>query len=186
MEVEVEIEGGGEDFGRKSYEKLCSDILRDMGVRTSLEKTHMYCNPREHVFIISVKIGDVPKPVRVVDMVDFGKDKMRIRDEKLAPRLLSLLWAKYGDKIWQISRLDIGYDLSMDEVERMKELVVYDFKEDLTARILDGLDRILPEGARVRLPIRTSENLVTVVASENPIGEEWRKKAVEIASRLEK
>jgi len=26
---------------------------------------------------------------------------------------------------------------------------------------------------------------VTVVASENPIGEEWRKKAVEIASRLE-
>jgi len=35
------------------------------------------------------------------------------------------------------------------------------------------------------LPIRTSENLVTVVASENPIGEEWRKKAVEIASRLE-
>jgi len=118
--------------------------------------------------------------------VDFGKDKMRIRDEKLAPRLLSLLWAKYGDKIWQISRLDIGYDLSMDEVERMKELVVYDFKEDLTARILDGLDRILPEGARVRLPIRTSENLVTIVASENPIGEEWRKKAVEIASRLEK
>jgi len=66
----------------------------------------------------------------------------------------------------------------------MKELVVYDFKEDLTARILDGLDRILPEGARVRLPI-TSENLVTIVASENPIGEEWRKKAVEIASRLE-
>ncbi|RLG38625.1 methanogenesis marker 17 protein [Methanosarcinales archaeon] len=184
MEVEVEVEGA-EEFGRESYKKLCSEILRDIGVRTSIKYTKMYCNPRESVFIVSLKIGNVPKPVRVTDIVDFGKDKMHIRDEKHAPRLLSLLWAKYGDRVWQISRLEIGYDLSDEEIEKMKEFVVYDFKEDLAERIMDGLNRIIPEGARIRQPIK-SENTITLIASENPITDEWKRKAIDIASDVDR
>jgi hypothetical protein len=46
---------------------------------------------------------------------------------------------------------------------------------------LYALDTILPEGARVRLPM-PSTNSVAIIASENPVGEEQKNKAEEMVS----
>jgi putative methanogenesis marker protein 17 len=176
MEVKVE---GGEEFANKSYKKICLDTFRDVGVRSSLDITYMYCNPMEHVFIISVKIGRVSSPIKVKDItLHAGKDELKITEERHAPRLLAMLWDRYGERVQQRARLVVGLDLEDEEVEALKDLIIYDPREDLVLRILDGIDRILPEGARVRASIpSTPANIITIIASENPIGEEWKKKA---------
>ncbi len=178
MEVKVE---GGDEFANSSYEKICMNTFRDVGVRSNLDLVYMYCNPKEHVFIVSVKIGRVSSPIKVGDITHREEGKLRITNETHAPKLLALLWDKYGERVQQISRLEISFKFEDKEIDELKELVVYDPREDLVARILDGIDRIFPEGTRVRSTIPSTGRL-TIIASENPIGEEWRKKAEELVS----
>jgi hypothetical protein len=64
----------------------------------------------------------------------------------------------------------------------LKAVIVYDPRDDLVIRLLDAIDRILPEGARVRYPIQ-SPNRITIIASENAISDEWKQKAEEIVRR---
>ncbi|MBA5941930.1 MAG: methanogenesis marker 17 protein [Methanophagales archaeon] len=194
MEVKVE---GGDDFGNASYEKICADTFRDIGIRSSIDHVYMYCNPEEHVFIIAVKIGRVASAVKVREITRWEedkegvKDKLRITDEKYAPELLALLWDKYGERVQQISRLELLFKLEEKEAEKQEqeeekqklmELTVYDLRKDLIARILSGIDRILPEGARVRSTIPSTTG-ITIIASENPISENWKKKAEEMWER---
>lgn len=180
MEVKVE---GGDEFANTSYGKICQDTFRDLGVRTSIDHTYIYIDPKEPVFLISVKIGRVASPIKVRDVTQPEIDKLKITDEKFAPKLLTVLWDKYGERVHQIGRLEIGLKLEEREAEALKDLIVYDPREDLIPRILDGIDRILPEGARVRYPL-PSPRRITIIASENPIGEEWKKKAEEIVRVL--
>ncbi len=180
MEVKVE---GGDEFANTSYEKICQDILRDLGVRTSIDTVYLYIDPKAHAFTISVKIGRVASPVTVRDITQPETGKLKITDEKYAPKLLAVLWERYGDRVQQISRLEIGLTLNEQEMEELKKIVIYDPKEDLIPRILDGIDRILPEGARVRYPIPSS-NRLTIIASEDPIGEDLKTKAKDIVRKL--
>jgi putative methanogenesis marker protein 17 len=183
MEVEVE---GGDDFANASYATICQDTFRDLGVRASIDKTYLYVEPKEHVFIISVKIGRVTSPVKANDITrQETQERFRIMNEKYAPKLLALLWDKYGERAQQLSRLEINLKLDEKEIEALKAMIVYDPREDLVTRILDGIDRILPEGARVRHPV-PSPDRITLIASENPITEGWKKKAEEIVRRVGK
>ncbi|OYT67205.1 methanogenesis marker 17 protein [ANME-1 cluster archaeon ex4572_4] len=195
MEVKVE---GGDEFANASYEKLCNLICRDIGVKGNIDRLQMFCNAAEHIFILSVKIGRVGSPVKVRDVTQREGKKLRITNEKYAPELLALLWDKYGkgkeegegdgerggERVRQISRLEVGFELKEEEVAELMELVVSDPRDDLTFKILDGIDRILPEGARVRHPVSTAHG-VTILASENPIKEEWRATAEKIAQEME-
>ncbi len=177
MEVKVE---GGDEFANKGYEKICNDIFRDIGLMSNIDSAYMYCNAAEHVFIISVEIGRVPSPVKVKDItLREGVDKLKITNERYAPKLLALMWDRYGERVQQISRLEIGFELKEEEIAKLMNLTVYDPREDLTSRILDGIDRILPEGARVRYPVPSADR-ITIIASENPIAEEWKEKAKEM------
>ncbi|HID20458.1 MAG TPA: methanogenesis marker 17 protein [Methanophagales archaeon] len=178
MEVKVE---GGDDFANESYAKICLDTFRDVGLRGNIDHAYMYCNPTEHVFIIAAKIERVSSPVTVWDITLREGNKLRITVERYAPKLLALLWDKYGERVEQISRLEISLKLEDKEVEELMNLIVYDPREDLVARILSGMDRILPEGARVRSSIPSTDS-IAIIASENPIGKEWKKKAEEIVS----
>ena len=181
MEIKVE---GGDEYSRESYKRICRDMLRDVGVRGSIEHVYLYCNPTEYIFIISVKIGEVQKPVRVKDVTERGKDKLKITNEKFAPELLALLWEKYGERVWQIGRLEIGLKLILEEIETLDDLIVYDYREDLISRILDGIDRILPEGARIKHLIPSTDS-ITIISAEDPIEESWKEKAMEIVGELE-
>jgi len=179
MKVKVE---GGDEFSNTNYEKVCLNIFRDIGLKSNIDQAYLYCNAAEHVFIISVKIGRVPSPVKVRDVTLRGDDKLKITDEKYAPKLLALLWDRYGERVQQISRLEIGFKLKDDEeAEELMNLIVYEPREDLTSRILDGIDRILPEGTRVRYPL-PSPDRITIIASENPIEEGWKEKAKKMVS----
>ncbi|HDS45041.1 MAG TPA: methanogenesis marker 17 protein [Methanomicrobia archaeon] len=176
MEIKVE---GGDTFANASYETICRDTFRDLGIGSSIDDAYLYLNPEEHVFIISITIGRVASPIKVGDVASIEKNTLRIGDEKYAPKLLSLLWEKFGERVEQLSRLVIELDVEEHELTALKELVIYDPREDLIARILDAIDRILPEGARVRnlIPI---DHAITIIASEDAISDEWMQRAREL------
>jgi len=178
MEVKVE---GVSDWANESYTKICQDTFRDAGLRSNIDYVYMHCNPKEFVFVTAVKIGRVSRPVTVWDVTLREGEKLRITTEKYAPRLLALLWDKYGDKVEQVSRLELLLKLEDNEITKLLELVLYDPKDDLVTRILYALDTILPEGARVRLPMRFT-NTIVIIASEDPIGEEQKNKVEEMVS----
>jgi putative methanogenesis marker protein 17 len=180
MEVTVE---GGDEFANESYALICQNTFRDLGVRPSIEEVYLRIEPREHVFILSVRIGRVASPVKVGEIMQLEPEKLKITDERYAPNLLALLWERYGDRVQQIGRLEIGLQLTEKELAELKELVVYDPREDLVTRILDGMDRILPEGARVRYPL-AAPNRLTLIASENPISDAWKMRAEELIRRV--
>jgi putative methanogenesis marker protein 17 len=179
--MEVKIEGVS-NFAKESYTKICQDTFRDAGLRSNIDIVYMHCNPEELVFIIAAKIGRMSRPVTVWDVTLREGEKLRITTEKYAPKLLALLWDKYGEKVEQIGRLELLLKLEDNEIEKLLKLVLYDPKEDLVTRILYALDTILPEGARVRLPM-SSTNSVAIIASEDPIGEEQKNKVDELVSK---
>ena len=180
MEVKVE---GGDDFANTTFAKIGQATFRDLGVRASIDNIYIFIDPTAHFFIISVKIGRVASPVKVSDITQREPDRLKITDERYAPNLLSLLWATYDDKrVKQVSRLEIEIDLGEKERAALQDLIVYDPREDLITRILDGIDRILPEGARVRCPIPLPGR-VTLLASEDPIREAWEAKAEELVRK---
>ncbi len=180
MEIKVE---GGDAFANASFETICRDTFRDLGIGSSIDNAYLYLNPEEHLFIISIKIGRVASPVKVGDVANIEQNTLRIGDEKYAPKLLGLLWDKFGERAQQLSRLVIELDVEAKELEALKELVLYDPRDDLIARILDAIDRILPEGARVRLTI-PADHAVTIIASENTIGDAWKQRAQELVGEV--
>jgi putative methanogenesis marker protein 17 len=179
MEIKVE---GGSDFANESYRKICQDTFRDAGLSSNIDHVFMFCNPKEFIFIIAAKIGRVSRPVTVWDITLQEGKKLRITTEKYAPKLLALLWDKYRDKVEQISRLELLLKLEDNKIKELLDLVLYDPKDDLVTRIFYALDTVLPEGARVRSSIH-STNSVAIIASENPIGEGQKNKAEEIVSK---
>lgn len=183
--MEIKVEGGGE-FANASYTNVCNDVFRDVGLRSNIDSVYMYCNAAEHVFIISIEIGRVPSPITVWDVTLREGDKLRITKEEYAPKLLALLWDRYGERVQQESRLIIKFEMEEEEVAKLSELVIYDPREDLTARMLDGIDRIFPEGARVRYPIPSAQGQggTTIIASEDPISDEWKVKAKELVGGI--
>ena len=180
IEMEVKVEGVS-DFAIESYTKICQDTFRDAGLRSNIDHVYMHCNPKEFVFVIAVKIGRVSRPVTVWDVTLREEKKLRITTERYAPKLLALLWDKYGEKVEQVGRLELLLKLEDNEIDELLKLVLYDPKDDLITRILYALDTIIPEGARVRSPMR-SANSVVIIASENPIGEEQKNKVEEMVS----
>lgn len=179
MDVKVE---GGTDFSNESYKKICQDTFRDAGLRSNIDQIYMLCNAKDFIFIIAAKIGRVSGPVTIWDITLREGNKLRITTEKYAPKLLALLWDKYGEKVEQISRLELILNLDDNEIKKLLDLVVYVPREDLVTGILYAFDTILPEGARVRSPIH-SDNSVAIIASENPIGAEQKNRAEEIVSK---
>jgi putative methanogenesis marker protein 17 len=91
---------------------------------------------------------------------------------------LRVLWSKFGrDKVEQIGRFEIL--LRNIDINEIKEIKIREKEVDISERIIELVNRVLPEGFRIRHTIK-EKDILTVIASEDPIKEEWIKKAHEI------
>lgn len=77
----------------------------------------------------------------------------------------------------QPSRFEIVTDSEVD-----LNMVIHDAKDDFVDRVLDFMNRVFPEGMRVRKTIR--DKTVVMVASEKPIEEEWMNEAIKLQEEL--
>jgi putative methanogenesis marker protein 17 len=171
MKVDVE---GTEKYGTDNYVELFNGILLDVGLTRMVEAVRFVIRPSDPLFLISIRTRKAAGLVKVSDIADVsgteGGTMVTIRDETYAPTLISLLWRKYGrERIDQLTRLEL-FCRGVSE----KELsgLGLDPGEELKSKVLDAVWRLLPEGFKIRHNI-SSENVMTVAATEHEMRKEW-------------
>jgi len=168
--------------GQEIYYKIIQSALMDVVIGKSLIKVVMICREKDPYFIIGVLPKSTSKPVKLRDVVTVEESKregdrtitrLKIEDETYAPQLLEKL-----NVIDQPSRFEIVTDTPID-----LDMVIYDAEEEFISKVLDFMNRVFPEGMRIRKTFYGKS--IVMIASERPFEEEWIKRALELKEELE-
>ena len=104
-----------------------------------------------------------------------------VDNENYLPNILKQLWRRFSrDEIYQPNRYQL--EIAGDHVD-LKTIVIDDPHSNLQRRIYDAIFRILPEGFKIIKDMST-EDIVTVVATDELIKDAWIEKANEYISEL--
>ncbi|MBW9220776.1 methanogenesis marker 17 protein [Methanothermococcus sp. SCGC AD-155-M21] len=172
-----------DEAGKEIYYKILQSSLMDVVIGKSLIEVKMICREEDPYFIIGVLPKSTSKPIKLRDIVSIEESKkegdrtitrLKIVDETYAPQLLQLI-----NILDQPSRFEIITDSPID-----LDMVVYDAKEDFILKVLDFMNRVFPEGMRIRKTFYGKS--IVMIASERPFEEEWIKRAHELKEELEK
>ncbi|HIP16328.1 MAG TPA: methanogenesis marker 17 protein [Methanothermococcus okinawensis] len=168
--------------GREIYHRIIQSALMDVVIGKSLIKVVMICREKDPYFIIGVLPRSTSKPVKLRDVATVEESKregdrtitrLKIEDETYAPQLLERL-----NILDQPSRFEIVTDTLID-----LDMVIYDAKEEFISKVLDFMNRVFPEGMRIRKTFYGKS--IVMIASERPFEDGWIKKALELKEELE-
>jgi len=171
-----------DETGKRIYSKIIQTSLEDLVLGKSIVKVKMICREEEPFFIIGVLPKSTSKLIKLTDVANIeevqeknGKKiyKLRIEDETYAPQLFEKI-----NIIDQPSRFEVYTDTPVDQ-----DMIIHDAKDDFIAKVLDFMNRVFPEGMRIRKTLHGKA--IIMIASERPIEEEWTKKGLELKEELE-
>ena len=172
-----------DEYGSKIYDKIIQTSLEDLVLGKSLITVKMICREKEPYFIIGALPKSTSKPIKMRDIVSLEETKtdeegrtiyrLKIVDETHAPELFEMI-----NIIEQPSRFEIITDSIID-----MDMVVYDAKEDFILKLLDFMNRVFPEGMRVRKTFHGKS--IVMIASERPFKDEWINEALKLKEELE-
>ncbi len=173
-----------DSYGKEIYDKIIQTSLEDLILGKSLITVKMICREKEPYFLIGVLPKSTSKPIKMRDIVSIEETKvdkngrkifhLKIVDETHAPELLEMI-----NIIEQPSRFEIITDSEID-----MDKVVYDAKDDFILKLLDFMNRVFPEGMRIRKTFHGSS--IVMIASERPFKKEWIDNALKLKEELEK
>ncbi len=176
-----------DENGAKVYEMVIRQTLQDLQVSRAIRDMKVFADPREPVFIITVKYEKAAPPITIDDFTEYEYKKhennlyIRVKDETYLPELLQKLWEIEGrENIEQPSRYEIIINNPKVKVEGIP---VHDPQEDLKKKVYDAIFRIIPEGFRV-IDHLSEGNVIAMVCSDEIIKEEWIKKRDEMIKEL--
>lgn len=168
--------------GGELYELLARRTVEDLALTGSVLAMRLYIRPDVPLFIIKIKfrefvgrntLGELSRIVERENGV-----KVTLESEIDLGDALKALWSTFGrDKVEQGGRLDIL--MTGVTAEQLKDIKIRDKAIDVSVRINELASRIIPEGLRVRY-VAKEEGVMTFVAAEDPIKEEWKRTASEI------
>ena len=103
-----------------------------------------------------------------------------IDNENYLPHILRKLWETNGrENVHQPSR----YVIHLPGQHNVSDLVVDDPQQNLKRRIYDAIFRIVPEGFKIMKDI-SRDDIVSVIATDELIKDEWVEKAEEYIVEL--
>jgi len=171
-----------DETGALLYKEVAETLIGDLMLTRVIERMQIYADPEEPMFIVVMLLRHGLQPAKIEDIATVkpggpGEDMVlvEIRDEDYAVPLIRKLWSVYGrdgveqpeQKVFAIRTPD-----KLKEIERVEKLVVEKPKEEVYERLADLLERLVPEGFRVKYTKLTS-GYGMLVASENPLKERW-------------
>lgn len=168
--------------GQEIYYRIIQSALMDVVIGKSLLKVVMICREKDPYFIIGVLPKATSKAVKLRDVAKVEESKregdriitkLKIEDETYAPQLLQKL-----NILDQPSRFEIVTDTPID-----LDMVIYDGEEEFISKVLDFMNRVFPEGMRIRKTFYGKS--IVMIASERPFEEEWIEKALQLKEELE-
>ncbi|EHP88814.1 methanogenesis marker 17 protein [Methanotorris formicicus] len=168
--------------GKEIYTKIIQTSLEDLVLGKSILEVRMVIREDEPYFIIGVLPKKTTKLIRLRDFANIEGTKkvdgitiykIKIEDETYLPYLLEKI-----NIIEQPSRFEVVTDSPID-----LDMVVYDSKKDFVAKVLDFMNRVFPEGMRIRKTFYGKA--IVSIASEKPFEEEWLNEALKLKEELE-
>lgn len=178
-----------DERGAEVYEIIIKQIFQDLVLSSSVDDLKAYVNPDDPVFVLAIKMRKTSNAIKFEDVANLIYDKQNdvtrilIDNENYLPHILKELWKQFSrEEIYQPNRyqLEIGGDHT-----DLKTIIVDDPHSNLQRRIYDAIFRILPEGFKIIKDLST-ENIVTVVATDELIKDAWIEKAHEFIDELNK
>ncbi|AMD17920.1 methanogeneis marker protein 17 [Methanobrevibacter sp. YE315] len=176
-----------DERGAEVYEIIIKQIFQDLVLGASVDDLKAYVNPDDPVFVLAIKMRKTSTAVKFEDVANLSYDKANdktmilIDNENYLPNILKILWMEFSrDEIYQPNRYQL--ELNGDHTD-LKSVVVDDPHSNLQRRIYDAIFRILPEGFKIIKDLST-EDIVTVVATDELIKDEWIEKAHEYIDEL--
>ena len=178
-----------DERGAEVYDIIIKQIFQDLVLGASVDDLKAYVNPDDPVFVLAIKMRKTSTVVKFEDVANVAYDKIDdvtrilIDNENYLPNILKQLWKQFSrDEIYQPNRyqLEIKGDYS-----DLKDIVIDDPHSNLQRRIYDAIFRILPEGFK-NIKDLSTDNIVTVVATDELIKDAWIDKAHEFIDELNK
>lgn len=177
-----------DERGAEVYEIIIKQIFQDLVLGAAVDDLRAYVNPDDPVFILAIKMKKTSSVVKFEDVANLtyvkADDVTRILvdNENYLPNILKQLWKRFSrEEIYQPNRYQL--EIAGDNTD-LKTLVIDDPHSNLQRRIYDAIFRILPEGFKIIKDMST-DNIVTVVATDELIADAWIEKANEYISELE-
>ena len=178
-----------DERGAEVYEIIIKQIFQDLVLGASDDDLKAYVNPDDPVFVLAIKMRQTSNAILFEEVTNLTYDKANdktvilIDDENYLPNILKVLWRQFSrDEIYQPNR----YQLEIKgDYTSLKSEVVDDPHSNLQRRVYDAVFRILPEGFKIIKDLST-EDIVTVVATDELIKDEWIEKAHEFIDELNK
>ena len=176
-----------DERGAEVYEIIIKQIFQDLVLGSAVDDLKAYVNPDDPVFVLAIKMRKTSNPILFEEVANliYNKEKdvttILIDNENYLPNILKLLWRQFSrDEIYQPNR----YQLEIKgDYTALKSEVVDDPHSNLQRRIYDAVFRILPEGFKIIKDLST-EDIVTVVATDELIKDAWIEKAHEYIDEL--
>ena len=178
-----------DERGAEVYEIIIKQIFQDLVLGASVDDLRAYVNPDDPVFVLAIKMRKTSNVVKFGDVANLTYDKANdktmilIDNENYLPNILKILWMQFSrDEIYQPNR----YQLEIQgDYTHLESVVVDDPHSNLQRRVYDAIFRILPEGFK-NIKDLSTENIVTVVATDELIKDAWIDKANEFIDELNK
>ena len=175
--------------GAEVYEIIIKQIFQDLVLGASVDDLKAFVNPDDPVFVLAIKMRKTSRVVLFEDVADLTYNKANdttmilIDNENYLPNMLKILWMQFSrDDIYQPNRYQL--EINGDHT-KLASVVVDDPHSNLQRRIYDAVFRILPEGFK-NIKDLSTEDIVTVVATDELIKDEWIEKANEFIDELNK
>ena len=174
-----------DERGAEVYEIIIKQIFQDLVLGAAVDDLRAYVNPDNPVFILAIKMKKTSSVVKFEDVANltYVKDddvtRILVDNENYLPNILKQLWKRFSrEEIYQPNRYQL--EIAGDNTD-LKTLVIDDPHSNLQRRIYDAIFRILPEGFKIIKDMST-DNIVTVVATDELIADAWIEKANEYIS----
>lgn len=161
------------------YQTIVDYIIRETGF-DSFELMRIYADMELPVFSCYLKFGASGRAIKLEDVADIihdGITEINVKDEQYIPMLLDYVWKKFGrGAVEQPERLRV---VVHGNAEGIAELIVSDTASKFKNRAINFLNKIIPEGFKVRKMLLFGDSLL-LVTSEETIKDEWVKKSKEV------
>lgn len=165
------------NFGIISYKIIADTIFADLAVSGALRLVRILIDIKIPFFYIWGEVSTMETPIRLADITSISIEDhgihLVIEDETYAPDILRLLWTQFGrEMLTQIDRWNLIIPTHLTSIEALKQMITVNPRERIVNKVLDAFNRLIPEGFRVRQS-SFEHNIITIIASENPIQDEW-------------
>ena len=176
-----------DERGAEVYEIIIKQIFQDLVLGAAVDDLRAYVNPDDPVFVLAIKMKKTSNVVTFEDVANLSYVKedditrIIVDNENYLPNILKQLWRRFSrEEIYQPNRYQL--EIAGDHVD-LKTIIIDDPHSNLQRRIYDAIFRILPEGFKIIKDMST-EDIVTVVATDELIKDAWIEKANEYIAEL--